>query len=295
MLNSDSIPVTKGSIPESTLEDLFSNKLTDISCVFIDKDREVWVATEMCAQYTESTVDSILVLDNTNDSVVGIVGGYDLLDYIRKNPTPQSQYQTKVEEIMFKDLLIVGQKTKFKDLMKRWQNSRRAFAIIHRESDNYFSPISARKMLEVGMKVKANFSISSILKDKIVTFQIDDPLGKILDLMFKNKSRKLLLENSNKFISDRLILGEISRLLKADGNTENFLDISARDLKLEYMTTIREDLKLNLLCSIMDKSDHPYVMYKDTVITPWDICVILLSEESLSAYCRYCPYCGREI
>ena len=100
------------------------------------------------------------------------------------------------------------------------------------------------------MRVKANFSISSVLKNKIVNFKIDDPLEKILDLMFKNMPRKLLLENSNQFISDRLILVEISRLLKADGNTENFLDIPARDLKLEYMTIIREDLKLNQLCCI---------------------------------------------
>jgi len=293
MSNSDPIPETGRSIQELTLEDLFSNKLTDTSCVSVDKERQVWVATEMCAQYTESTVDSIVVLDNNN--AVGIVGGYELLDHIRKNPTPESQYLTKVEEIMFKHFPIVEKKTKFKDLMENWQNSRRAFAVIPKGFDNYYSPISARKMLEVGMRVKANFSISSVLKNKIVTFQIDDPLEKILDLMFKNMTRKLLLENSNQFISDRLILGEISRMLKLEENVENFLDIPASRLRLEYMTVIKEDLKLDLLCSIMDKSDHPYVLYNDTVITPWDICRILLSEESLSAYCRYCPYCGREM
>lgn len=293
MLNSDSIPEPGRSIRELTLEDLFSNKLSDTSCVSIDKERKVWVATEMCAQYTESTVDSIVVLDY-NKNGVGIVGGYDLLDHIRKNPTPESQYQTKVEDIMFKHFPIIEKKTKFKDLMENWQKSRRAFAVIPKEPDNY-SPISARKMLEVGMRVKANFSISSVLKNKIINFQVDDSLGTILDLMFKNMTRKLLLENSNQFISDRLVLGEISRMLKLQENVENFLDIPASHLKLEYMTIIKEDLKLNQLCSIMDKSDHPYVLYNDTVITPWDICLILLSEESLSAYCRFCPYCGREI
>lgn len=247
----------------------------------------------MCAQYIESTVDSIVVLDNNN--AVGIVGGYDLLDHIRKNPAPDSQYQTDVDEIMFKHFPIVEKETKFRDLMENWRNSRRAFAVIPKGFDNYYSPISARKMLEVGMRVKANFSISSVLKNNIVTFQIDDSLGKILDLMYENMTRKLLLENSNQFISDRLILGEISRVLKFEESVENFLDIPARRLKLEYMTVIKEDLKLDLLCSIMDKSDHPYVIYNDTVITPWDICRILLSEESLSAYYRYCPYCGREM
>lgn len=145
------------------------------------------------------------------------------------------------------------------------------------------------------MRVNANFSTSSVLKNKIVNFKLDDPLERVLDLMFKNMTRKLLLEDSNQFISDRLILGEISRLLKIQENEENLLDIPASHLRLEYMTVVKEDLKLNELCAIMDKSDHPYVLYKDTVITPWDICLILLSEESLSAYCRFCPYCGREI
>jgi hypothetical protein len=40
------------------------------------------------------------------------------------------------------------------------------------------------------------------------------------------------------------------------------LDIPASHLKLEYMTVVKEDLKLSELCSIMDKSDHPYVMYQ---------------------------------
>jgi hypothetical protein len=224
MLNSDFVPETGRSIRELTLEDLFPNKLTDTLCVSIDKERKVWVATEMCAQYTESTVDSIVVLDSNNKNAVGIVGGYDLLDHIRKNPTPESQYQTKGEQIMFKLFPIFEKKTKFKDLMENWQNSRRAFSVIPKESGNY-SPISARKMLEVGMRVKANFSISSVLKNKNVSFQIDDFLAKILNLMFKNMTRKLLLENSNQFISDRLILGEISRMLKLEENDRHNHDI----------------------------------------------------------------------
>jgi hypothetical protein len=55
-------------------------------------------------------------------------------------------------------------------------------------------------------------SISSVLKNKIVNFRIEDSLGKILELMFRNMTRKLILENSNQYISDRLILGEISKL-----------------------------------------------------------------------------------
>jgi len=30
----------------------------------VDKDRKVWVATEMCAQYLEFTIDALVVQDN---------------------------------------------------------------------------------------------------------------------------------------------------------------------------------------------------------------------------------------
>src|SRR3989337_1450263 len=75
---------TKKSISELTLEEIFPDTLTDTSCVYIDKEREVWVATEMCAQHLESTIDAIVVRDKGKP--IGIVGGYDLLDHLRKNP-----------------------------------------------------------------------------------------------------------------------------------------------------------------------------------------------------------------
>ncbi|NIQ15176.1 MAG: hypothetical protein GTO02_12530, partial [Candidatus Dadabacteria bacterium] len=63
------------NVSESTLEQLFPQTLTDTSCVYIEKEREIWVATEMCAQYIESNVDSIVVREN--GKALGIVGGYD--------------------------------------------------------------------------------------------------------------------------------------------------------------------------------------------------------------------------
>ncbi|MDH3677403.1 MAG: CBS domain-containing protein, partial [Nitrosopumilus sp.] len=82
------------SISELTLEEMLSDSLTDTPCVYLNEEREVWVATEMCVQYLESTVDSI-VIRNDELTPVGIVGGYDLLNHIRKNPTRDFQYENK--------------------------------------------------------------------------------------------------------------------------------------------------------------------------------------------------------
>ncbi|MFB5613822.1 MAG: CBS domain-containing protein [Candidatus Nitrosomaritimum yanchengensis] len=284
------------SIAELTLETLLSSSLTDTPCVYLNQEREVWVATEMCVQYLESSIDSI-VIRNDDHTPVGIVGGYDLLNHIQKNPTRDFQYEHKVKEIMFEDLPIVEKETRFKDLMERWKLSRRAFAITPNSFQGY-SPVSARKMLDVGIRCQSNLSISSMPKKNIVTFSLDDSLEKIIDLMFKHNTRKLMLEYSNQFISDRIILEEISKMLKFQLDVENFLEIPVSQVELEEVLVLKEDVSLNKLCLMMYKMEHPYVIYKDVSVSPWDICLTLLSddvtarsEESKKA----CPHCGGDI
>ena len=273
---------TKYNISELTLEQIFSDSLTDIPCVYLNQEREVYIATEMCVQYLESLVDSIVIRDDDHKPL-GLIGGYDLLKHIRANPTRNSQYETKVKEIMYKNLLIVEKGTTFQNLMEKWSASRRAFAIIPNAFQGY-SPISARKMLEVGIKCKTHITISSMPKKKIVTFQPDDSLSKIVDLMFEHNTRKLLLEYSNQFISDRLILKEITKLLKFHPNVDNLLDSPINQVELDDMTVILEDLNLNQLCTKMYEMDHPYVVYKDISVTPLDICNVLMSEKIAESY-----------
>jgi predicted transcriptional regulator len=284
------------SISELTLDQMLSDSLTNTPCVYLNQEREVWVATEMCVQYLESSVDSI-VIRNDDLTPVGIVGGYDLLNHIRKNPTRDFQYEHKVKEIMFEELLVVEKETRFKDLMERWKNSRRAFAITPNSFQGY-SPISARKMLEVGIKCQSNTSISSIPKKKIITFALDDSLGKIIDLMFEHNTRKLLLEYSNQFISDRIILEEISKMLKFQPDVENFLDIPVSQIDLQKATILKEDLNLNQICLKLYKMDHPYLIYKDISVSPWDICLALLSDDVTQRSAesvKTCPHCGGDV
>jgi hypothetical protein len=264
--------------------------------MYIDKSRDIWIVTEMCAEYLESTVDAIVVKDENNP--IGTIGGYDILFNLRKNPT-STFFQTKIDEIFFKPLPQVNEKIKLVDLIEGWKKTRRAFSVIANPYGDYFS-ISARKLLEVGKQYKSGVSVSSIPKKKIISFKGYESLGTILDIMFKNYTRKILLENSNQFISDRLILGEISNLLKFQ-EIDNLLDMPINQFKFEYAKKITTDLTLNQICLIMDKMDHPCILYQDSIVTPWDICLILLSE-NLTEFTgktylqkKICPHCGKEI
>jgi len=284
------------SIAELTLDQIFSTSLTDTPCVYLNQDREVWVATEMCVQYLESSIDSIVVRNN-DLTPIGIIGGYDLLSHIRKNPTRDYQYDTKIKEIYFEDFPIVEKETRYRDLMEKWKKSKRAFAITPNSFQGY-SPISARKMLEVGIKSQSSISLSSFPKRKIITFSLDDSLGKIIDMMFENNTRKLLLEYSNQFISDRIILEEISKMLKFQPNVENFLEIPVSQIDLKEVTVLKDDVNLNKVCLLLYKMDHPYLVYKDVSVSPWDVCLTLLDENVTQRPAesqRSCPHCGGDI
>lgn len=290
--------VNKGSISEMILEGLFRETLTDTNCVFVDKKREICVATEMCAQYLESIIDAFVVQDD--DKPIGIVGGYDILDHLSRNPLRDSQHSHTIQEIMYSDVPTVTKQTKFKDLMDTWKNNRRAFAIIQNESGSY-SPISARKMLEVGKRYKTDLSLSSFPKKNLITFQGDEPLKEIVNLMFENKTRRILLGTSNQFISDRTILEGLSRITKFQKDVENFLDIPINKFTFDHIKVVTEDLQFDKLCSVMDRMEHPYVIYKDIVVSPWDLCLVLSSEdiqkhgEAKLVTAKTCPHCGKNI
>ena len=72
-------------ISERSLEDLFPDVASFPLCVNIDKGTEIWVAAGMLVEYLESFTDAIVVRENYKP--IGLVGGYDLLDNLRKNPT----------------------------------------------------------------------------------------------------------------------------------------------------------------------------------------------------------------
>lgn len=284
------------SVSELTLDEMFGDDLTSSPCVYLNQDRELSVAIETCVQYLESLVDSIVIRDDEKN-VLGIVGGYDLLYYIRRNPFRDFQYETKVKDIMFNELTVVGKTTTFHELMEKWNESRRAFAIIPNRFQGY-SPISARKMLEIGIKCKTNISLSSFPEKEVITFHSDDSLETIVDLMFKHKTRKLLLEFSNQYISDRLVLKEISKILKFQPTVENLLEIPVNQVELDDVTVVKEDMRLDQVCQMMYEMAHPYIIYKDISITPWDVCNVLMSEKMIPSYdvetMIVCPHCGKD-
>lgn len=263
-------------IAELSLKSLFGDSLTSSLCVNIEKGTETWVATGMLVQQLESFTDAVVVREN--DKPIGIVGGKDIIVPLVENPNSNLFYETKVEDIMEKRFPTVNEKFKLKEVINYWKQTRRAFAAVPNEFSD-FSALSAKKMLEIGMKVKTKISISQLPKKKLVTFNENNSIGDILNSMLRINTRRLVLENSNKFINDRIILQKITDELMCLKETENFMDLSISEFNLEEATNISEDLTIQEISKIMYKMEHPSALFQDQIITPWDICLVLLSDK----------------
>ena len=258
------------------MRELLPETLTYSLCIFIEKGEEVWVVAGMLAQYLESATDSVLVLDSGKP--VGTIGGKEIMENLLKNPTSSLFYGTKVEDIMEPNPLIIPEDTRYKDLMKQWKQRGRAYAVIANEWGHY-SAISAKKILEIGMKCKTNLSISDLPKKSLVTFKKDDTMKSIINSMFENKTRKILLENSNKYINDRIIIETITEKMSHLKGMDYFLNVPANIIELEEARVIFDDLKINEVSAMMYDMEHPYIIYKNWTVTPWDVCNALLSGD----------------
>ena len=172
----------------------------------------------------------------------------------------------------------VSKDTKYKDLMDMWKERGRAYAIIPNEW-GFYSAISAQKILEIGKICKTDLTIENLPKKKQVTFKKGATFGELINSMFKNKARKNLLEGTNKYLSDRLIIETISEKMGNLTETDDFLNESADIVELEEAKVISDNLKINELSSLMYDMAHPFVIYKDWLVTPWDICNVLLSPK----------------
>lgn len=259
------------------LEELLPNSLMSSPVVSIRTFDKVSGVASLLPHHLETFTDSLVV--TRDDQPVGIIGAVELLEGVLKNPTAAFFENTTSEQIMNTDkLIILKPRTTLSELLQRWRQTRRAFAIIPNQYHGY-SIISARKLLEIGASCKTNISVSSIPKKNTITFRKDNSVREIISLMFENKTRKLVLKDTSFFISDRIIIEKITRELNCLQNKDNFLEMKAEIFRLDEAKKISSDLKINEASKIMYDMQSPYLMIENHVITPWDIAMILSSDE----------------
>ncbi|MDE1813690.1 MAG: CBS domain-containing protein [Thaumarchaeota archaeon] len=265
-------------LADKTLEEILPQSILSTPIVSIRVNDTLGEAATLLPHHLETLTDSLVA--TSGDIPVGIVGGIEVLDGILKNQAADFLDKTKIGDSMSKKIVIMSPKDKFSELIKRWSQTRRAFAIIPNQYYGY-SVISARKILEVGTTFQVNSTISEIPRKKIITFRKDDTVRQIIQRMFDNKTRKLVLDGTCSFINDRIIIQKLVREFECLRNGQDFLAMRGDIFSLEQVKDIPDDTTITDACKIMQDMKSPYLKSQDNIISPWDI-VFALASVNLS-------------
>ena len=257
---------------ECLLKDIFSDSMLSSPVVSIREMALVSEAASLLPHYLETFTDSLVA--TRGGKPVGLVGGKEILCGVLKVPNSGFFYNNKVIDIMDSNLIVLERQTRLSNLLNEWRKTKRAFAIIPNQYHGY-SAISARNILELGSTYMTDTKISEIPKKRIIFFRDDSTVGEIMTSMFENKSRKLILENSDLFINDRIIIEKIARDLNCLCNTKNFLDMKANVFKLDVAKRISGDATISEASRMMLGMSSPYLIAQDQIISPWDIAMTL--------------------
>ncbi|MFZ0184272.1 MAG: CBS domain-containing protein [Nitrosotalea sp.] len=265
-------------LKDKSLEEVLPESIFSTPAVSIRVEDTLGEAATLLPHHLETLTDSLVV--TSNDRPVGVIGGIEVLEGILKNQSREFLDKTKIGDVMAKNLVIMNSKSKFSELVDRWLETRRAFSIIPNQYKGY-SVISARKILEVGTFFKINTTISSIPTKKIITFHKSDTVRQIIQRMFDNETRKLVLEGTSFYINDRIIIQKLVREFNCLREGQDFLGMNSDTFNLEEANNVSGDLTITKACKIMQDMKSPYLRVNDKVISPWDM-VLILNSENLS-------------
>jgi CBS domain-containing protein len=230
----------------------------------------------MLMHYLESFTDSLVVTEG-DEKPIGVIGGKEVIENIFENQSSDFFDKTTVEQVSDKNLIIISEKTTLMELLEKWKQTRRAFSIIPNHLGGY-SAISGRKLLEIATNCITDVTISELPKKEIITFNRTDTMKDVISLMLQHNTRRLVLKNTNMFISDRLIIQTIAQKFDFFRNAKFLNHLIAESFNLEEAKQISKDMNLVEISKMMSVMIHPCIIFQDHVITPWDICTALQSD-----------------
>lgn len=268
--------IKKISVLQHSLSEVLQNSLLSSPAVSVEFDYPVVEAANLLPHHLETFTDSLMVVKD--EKPVGLVGAVEVLDGVLKKPSADFFTKTKIGQIMNANLIILDSGTTLGSLLDLWKQTGRAFAIMPNKYHGY-SAVSARKLLEVVMSCKTGMTVGDVSKRKLTTFRKDQTIKEIIQTMFENKTRKLVLEGTPEFISDRIIMQKISRDLDCLQCIDNFLELKGSEFILDKAIKVSDQMSLAEGCKILYGMQSPYLLLSNGVVTPWDVIMSLNSDD----------------
>jgi len=264
----DSLFYNDKLLRDCVLDDILpyaQKRVTVASCTTSEK---VWFVTNLLNKHLESYTDCIVVTDS--GKFVGLIDGREWVKNLIKEPTREFFSLYSSEIMSPEQVLQVNVDTKLSHVLENWKKIRRAVAVIEDNNKSICAPIALRTILEIISLSRTDMKVSDIHKKKIISINKHEKIIDALSKMVQNKTRRLLVEGTQKFISDRIVINNII-------NKFNFLresnlhEKTMADFEFEEIPKLSENMSLVELSRRLIVQKYPCVMYGDNVITPWDM------------------------
>lgn len=269
------MPNYKNPVNCLSLKDVLPYSLSGTPIATISKQDRVWTATAMLRFFLESLTDQLVVMDKKEPC--GLIGGYDIISNVLKNPNFDLFENETVEKIMYNEFHLINDSTKVSELLQKWRQSKRAFSII--QNNSHFFAVSVRTLLGVYPFLDTDLTIKDIPKKNTIHYAKDQSVREILNIMLQNKTRRLVLENTQSYISDRIIIEKISTNLNYLYRIDDFLDMNCSIFQPAHAKIIPSHTTIQKLCETLYTMDHPYAINDDQVFSPFDIISILERDD----------------
>lgn len=258
----------KMPVSHYALKDLLQSSLLSSPAVSVAGEDPVAEAANLLPHYLETFTDSLVV--TMDERPVGLVGGTEILRGVLEHPDSDFFAKTRVKEIMSTKLVVLETGATLGSLLDLWRQTGRAFAIMPNKYRGY-SAISARKLLEVAMSCKTNLTLGQVSRGRMITFGREQKIKEIIESMFANRTRKLVLDGTSEFISDRIIIQKISRDLNCLQCAGNFLEMAGAEFALDRAEKADANMALEEGCKLLYGMQSPYILLQKGVVTPWDV------------------------
>ena len=241
----------------------------------IDQDDDAWIAAGYLVTSLNSFSDGLVVMDGKTPA--GTFGGKSFLAKLIQNPTFSFFKGQKVKAIMQSGLVTFRPSTSLDEIITYWQKSRFAFALI--DFGGSLMALSVRNFLSLIAELDLPQKISEIPAKEIISFTSDETIHDVFNKMLKNNVRRLRFEDTPRLISDRTLLDDICIQMNYLKFTENLLETKANTLTTEKPDEITDDLTISQMAKKLATMIHPFVLYKEQIITPWDLLMMFYNGE----------------
>lgn len=228
---------------------------------YVSPDDKLWYGVTLLDHYLGSYPDCVYVIKD--GVVVYAIDGKDVLQHIyelqRFSPYSLiSELENKIP------IFTVSEDHKIGELLGGggWKKTRRARALIQRDDQSTF-PISLRTLIEVCAMTEIDKRVTDIQKKPKITCSADTDIMDMIKLMLENRVRRIFVDDTTSFISDRIIISKI---------VNDYHVLENNDLNtLPTAAVIPPDTNIRDVAKQFTLMPCPCVLSDNNVISPWDV------------------------